>query len=161
MLLKSRIPLLSSQLPRFAKPRIQSMPQNKTGQGWQAGQLLLHSPCAEQSRVYSQLPAGFFLQIPGEVASGCPQASCFPPAPVEGSASETLRQKKKKKKKEEDQLFIWDGNKAGERMDVFSFALRLENSRKPLLEEKAHGHQYDLCRLCCLEVGLQTGFCGG
>lgn len=159
MLLKSKSPLLSSQLSWFAKPRIWSMPQNKTGQGWQAGQLLLHSPCAEQSSVYSQLPAGFFLQIPGKVASGCPRASCFPPALVEGSTSETLRHQKKKKK--EDQLFIWDGNKAGERMDVFSVALRLENSRKPLLEGKAHGHQYDLCRLCCLEVSLETEFCGG
>lgn len=37
-------------------------------------------------------------------------------------------------KKKEDQLFIWNGNKAGERMNVFSFALRLENSRKSLLE---------------------------
>lgn len=161
MLFKSKSPLLNSQLSQFAKPRIRSIcPQNKTGRGWQAGQVLLHSPCAEQSRVHSQLPAGFFLQIPGRVASGCPRASCFSPAPVEGSASETLRHQEKKKK-EEDQLFIWDGNKAGERMGVFSFALRLENSRKRLLEEQAHGHQYDLCRLCCLEVGLQTGFCGG
>lgn len=75
--------------------------------------------------------------------------------------TETPEKKNKIKKKEEDQLFIWDGNKAGERMGVFSFALRLENSRKRLLEEKAHGHQYDLCRLRCLEVSLETGFCGG
>lgn len=72
----------------------------------------------------------------------------------------TLRHQKKEKK-EEDQLLIWSGNKAGERLDVFSFALRLETSRKSLLEEKAHGHQYDLCRLCCLEVRLETEICGG
>lgn len=73
----------------------------------------------------------------------------------------TLGETKKKKRRGGDRLFIWDGNGAGERTDVFSFALRLENSRKPLLEEKAHGHQCDSCSLCRLEVSLEAEFCGG
>lgn len=95
----------------------------------------------------------------GALLSMKPSAS----PPAQGSASGTPRdtQRDRRKGRGGDQHFIWNGNKAGERMDVFSSALRLENSRKSLLEEKAHGHQCDLCMLCCLEVSLQTEFCGG
>lgn len=75
--------------------------------------------------------------------------------------TETPKKKPQRKKKRRISSSSGMEIKLVKGLDVFSFALRLENSRKSLLEEKAHGHQYDLCRLCCLEVSLETEFCGG